>query len=231
MRYDADNHHEQGRTSARRAPARARWAALFVALSMAAVGGLALVAAPAATAATIDTTASYVLVNRNSGKALDVYNLATNDGARITQWTRGDGANQQWQFVSSGDVYYRLKSKHSGKVLDVSGRSVADGAPVVQWSDTNGTNQQWRLQDTTDGYVTLINRNSSKALEVQNASTADGGNIVQYSSWNGTNQQWQLVRIGGGTPTTPPTGTFTNPVVWQDFADGDIIRVGDAYYY
>ena len=34
------------------------------------------------------------------------------------------------------------------------------------------------------------------------------------------------------TPTTPtPTGTFTNPVVWQDFADGDIIRVGDAYYY
>lgn len=235
MRDDADNHHEQGRTSARRAPARARWAALFVALSMAAVGGLALVAAPAATAATIDTTASYVLVNRNSGKALDVYNLATNDGARITQWTRGDGANQQWQFVSSGDGYYRLKSKHSGKVLDVSGRSVADGAPVVQWSDTNGTNQQWRLQDTTDGYVTLINRNSSKALEVQNASTADGGNIVQYSSWNGTNQQWQLVRIGGGTPTTPPTtpptGTFTNPVVWQDFADGDIIRVGDAYYY
>ena len=25
--------------------------------------------------------------------------------------------------------------------------------------------------------------------------------------------------------------TFTNPVVWQDFADGDIIRVGDTYYY
>ncbi|MCO8271547.1 family 43 glycosylhydrolase [Actinoplanes sp. TRM 88003] len=37
-------------------------------------------------------------------------------------------------------------------------------------------------------------------------------------------------------PTTPPPdpsapATFTNPVVWQDFADGDIIRVGDAYYY
>jgi beta-xylosidase len=37
------------------------------------------------------------------------------------------------------------------------------------------------------------------------------------------------------SPTTaPPTSgpaTFTNPVVWQDFADGDIIRVGDVYYY
>ncbi|QCB95505.1 RICIN domain-containing protein [Cellulomonas shaoxiangyii] len=204
---------------------------------MTVLGGVAVVAAPAATAATVDPAAAYVLVNRNSGKVLDVYNLATSDGARITQWTRGDGAHQQWQFVSSGDGYHRLRSKHSGKVLDVSGWSGADGAPVVQWSDTNGANQQWRLQDTTDGYVMLVNRNSGKALEVQNASTADGGNIVQYSSWGGANQQWRLVRVDGGTPTTPTTptppstGTFTNPVVWQDFADGDIIRVGDAYYY
>ena len=45
----------------------------------------------AANAATVDTNAWYVLVNRNSGKALDVYNFATTDGARITQWTRNDG--------------------------------------------------------------------------------------------------------------------------------------------
>jgi beta-xylosidase len=51
---------------------------------------------------------------------------------------------------------------------------------------------------------------------------------VQYADWNGANQQWQLVKLGS---STPGTGTFTNPVVWQDFADGDIIRVGDAYYY
>jgi beta-xylosidase len=43
----------------------------------------------------------------------------------------------------------------------------------------------------------------------------------------------------GPTPTTGPTttpppsepSTFSNPVIWQDFADGDIIRVGDVYYY
>ena len=67
---------------------------------------------------------------------------------------------------------------------------------------------------------------------MQGASTADGGNIVQYADWNGTNQQWQLVRVGSGTPHRPDhpaaDGTFTNPVVWQDFADGDIIRVGDV---
>nr|WP_244876304.1 non-reducing end alpha-L-arabinofuranosidase family hydrolase [Actinoplanes consettensis] len=175
-------------------------------------GGLfAIAQAPAASAATIDTSASYVLVNRNSGKALDVYNLATTDGARITQWARNDGAQQQWQFVDSGGGYYRLKSKLSGKVLDVYNLSTADGAAVVQWTDNNTTNQQFSVQDV-DGYIQLINRNSGKALEVQGASTADGGNIVQYADWNGTNQQWQLALVGGTSPTTPPpSGSCTLP--------------------
>jgi beta-xylosidase len=223
------------RRLARRRRRLSRMAAVLAAVVL---GGVMVVfGAATSSAATVDTNAWYVLVNRNSGKALDVYNMATNDGARITQWTRGDGANQQWQFVDSGGGYYRLKSRHSGKVLDVYNRSTADGANIVQWTDGNGTNQQFRLADSDGGYVRLINRNSNKAVEVQGAATNDGGNIVQYADWGGTNQQWQLVRVDGGTgPTTttttsqPPTGQYTNPVVWQDFADVEVIRVGDAYY-
>jgi beta-xylosidase len=184
-----------------------------------------------ASAATVDTNAWYILANRNSGKALDVYNLSTADGGRITQWSRNDGNQQQWQFADSGDGYYRLKSRHSGKVLDVYNWSTANSAAIVQWADHNGTNQQWRLADSSDGHVRLISRHSNKALEVQGASTADGGNIVQYDDWGGANQQWQLVKIGDNGGNPGPGGTYTNPVVWQDFADGDIIRVGDAYYY
>jgi len=143
----------------------------------------------------IDTSAWYVLVNRNSGKALDVYDYATNDGGRITQWSRHGGNNQQWQFVATGDGHYKIRSRHSGKVLDVYAKSTADGAAIVQWTDNGGANQQWRAT-VSNGYATLISRNSGKALEVQGASTADGANIVQYSSWNGANQQWQLVRAG-----------------------------------
>ncbi|MEU0723930.1 non-reducing end alpha-L-arabinofuranosidase family hydrolase [Streptomyces sp. NPDC006140] len=155
-----------------------------------------------ASAATVDPNASYVLVNRNSGKALDVYNMATNDGARITQWTRNDQSQQQWQFVDSGGGYYRIKSRHSGKVLDVHNWSTANGGSIVQWTDLNATNQQWRLADSSDGYVRLISRHSNKALEVQGASTADNANIVQYDDWGGSNQQWQLVKVGAGTPGT-----------------------------
>jgi endo-1,4-beta-xylanase len=144
----------------------------------------------------VDTSAWYVLVNRNSGKALDLYNRATNDGARISQWSRHDGANQQWQFVDSGGGYYRVRSRHSGKVLDVANVSTANGAAIQQWSDGNGTNQQFRLADSEGGHVRLIARHSSKAVEVQGAATNDGANIVQYDDWGGTNQQWQLVRVG-----------------------------------
>ncbi|WIN00527.1 family 43 glycosylhydrolase [Actinoplanes oblitus] len=207
---------------------RRPWRLLAAALTAVLGAALTFAVSSVAQAATIDTSASYVLVNRNSGKALDLYNLATNDGAKIVQWARNDQAQQQWQFVDSGGGFYRLKSKLSGKVLDVSGASTADGGAVVQWTDNNATNQQFSVQDV-DGYIQLINRNSGKAVEVQGASTADGGAVVQYADWNGANQQWQLVKLGTGG--TPSTGTFTNPVVWQDFADGDIIRVGDAYYY
>ncbi|MFF0008884.1 non-reducing end alpha-L-arabinofuranosidase family hydrolase [Streptomyces tibetensis] len=171
---------------------------------LAALAPLLLVAgflgAQPAAAATVDPNASYVLVNRNSGKALDVYNMATGDGARITQWSRNDQNQQQWQFVDSGGGYYRIKSRHSGKVLDVHNRSTANGGSIVQWADLNGTNQQWRLADSSDGYVRLISRHSNKALEVQGASTADNAEVVQYDDWGGTNQQWQLVKVGGANP-------------------------------
>ncbi|MEU7771819.1 non-reducing end alpha-L-arabinofuranosidase family hydrolase [Micromonospora taraxaci] len=211
------------------APPRRRWwlpRLLAAGAAAVMVGGaaVAVVQSPAA-AATVDTSAWYVLVNRNSGKALDVYNLATNDGARITQWARNNGNQQQWQFVDSGGGYYRLKSRLSSKVLDVYQRSTANGAAIVQWADNNGTNQQFRLADSDSGYVRLINRNSNRVMEVQGASTADGGNIVQYDDWNGANQQWQLVRVDGGsnpppTTTPPPTGTCDLPSSYRWSSSG-----------
>jgi hypothetical protein len=176
------------------------WRRLVVSLAalVTAMAG-AVAVQPAAHAATVDTSAWYVLVNRHSGKALDVYNLATHDGAQIVQWSRNDGNQQQWQFVSSGDGYYRLKSRHSGKVLDVYEWNANGGAQIVQWTDLNGWNQQFRLVDSDNGHVRLINRHSGKALEVWEWSTADGARISQWDDLNGANQQWQLVKLGGGS--------------------------------
>ncbi|MFF5180519.1 RICIN domain-containing protein [Micromonospora sp. NPDC000316] len=216
---------------------RRRWRSGLAAAAAALLAAGALVAAnPApASAATVDTNAWYVLVNRNSGKALDVYGLATNDGARTTQWTRNNGANQQWQFVDSGEGFYRLKSRHSGKVLDVSNRSTADGAAVVQWTDNNATNQQFRLADSDAGNVRLVSRLSGKVVEVQGASTADGANVVQYSDFNGANQQWQLVKVsgdsgtGGGCGKNPTLSSGTHTIQSNGKSRSFILRVPANY--
>jgi GH43 family beta-xylosidase len=194
---------------------------LVLATTTALLGGITSALPPAVSAATVDTNASYVLVNRNSGKALDVYELATNDGARISQYTRNDGAWQQWQFVDSGGGYYRLKSKHSNKVLQISGGSTADAADLVQWADSNATSQQFRLADSSDGYVRLLNRNSGKAVETYEWSTADGARVVQWPDTGGANQQWQLVKLGAGTFTNPIKRNGPDP--WLQYHNG--------YYY
>src|SRR5262245_32588395 len=190
----------------------------------------------AASAATVDTSAWYVLVNRNSGKAADVFNLATNDGARIAQWTRNDQNQQQWQFVDSGGGFYRLRSRHSGKVLDDFQWSTAENAQVVQWTDLNGTNQQFRLVASDSGYVRLVNRHANKVLSVQGASTTTGTNLVLTTDANAAYQQWLLVRIGGGS-TSSSGGALPTTIRWTssgvlagpkpDSAHADIAAIKD----
>ncbi|ADG74212.1 Pectate lyase [Cellulomonas flavigena DSM 20109] len=188
--------------------------ALAAVLTLVLGGTLGLATAGGASAASVDTSAWYVLVNRQSGKALDVAAKSTADGAGIQQWTRNDGTNQQWQFVDSGSGYYRLKARHSGKVLDLWNWSTADRGEFRQYQDLNGTNQQFRLSDSASGaYVRLLNRHSGKALTVTDRSTADGATVTQLTDNNQYNQQWQLVRVGSGgtTPTQPPTSSPTTP--------------------
>ncbi len=180
-----------------------RWRTLLVA---ALTGGLVAAGAAAglqtASAATVDTSASYVLTSRHSGKALDVYNLSTADGAGIVQYTRNDGAWQQWQFVDAGSGWYKIRSRHSGKVLELP--NATDGTQLVQNADNGTTRQQFTLKDSAGGYVRLINRHTGKALDVWEWSTADGGIISQFADSDGYNQQWMLHRVATGTPTTPP---------------------------
>ncbi|WP_421732897.1 RICIN domain-containing protein [Cellulomonas sp.] len=169
-----------------------------------ALAGVMLAALPAQ-AATVDTSAWYVLVNRQSGKALEVRDFSTADGGIMQQWTRNDGNWQQFKFLDSGSGWYRLQNRHSGKVLDVWGWSTADGGEIRQYTDANAANQQFKLVDSEGGRVRLINNNSAKAVTVTDRSTADGATITQLTEKNQYNQQWELVKVGSGTtPTNPP---------------------------
>jgi arabinan endo-1,5-alpha-L-arabinosidase len=180
-----------------------------------------------ARAATIDTGAWYTLTNVHSGKALEVYETSTADGARIGQWSANGGAWQQWRFLDSGDGHYRLQSRHSGKVVDVLDWSTDDGADVVQWPDTGAANQQFRVLDSADGSVRLVNRHSGKALEVWDWATDDGARVSQYTDHDGASQRWRLtpVTTGGGTEYPGP-GAVTGAT---GLHDPEVVKVDGRY--
>ncbi|MEE6308928.1 family 43 glycosylhydrolase [Plantactinospora veratri] len=209
-------------------PRRVRWRAALAAGVTALVAGTGvLVAAAPASAATADPNVYYVLVNRNSGKALDVYNLATNDGAPINQYARNDGDWQQWRFLDAGGGYYKVQSRHSGKVLELPNSD--DGVQLVQNADTGNSRQQFRLADSAGGYVRLVNRASGKALEVWEWSTADGAMVSQYQDLDGANQQWQMVNVGSVGGGNPTPGTFTNPI--KRNGPDPWLQYHNGYYY
>ncbi|MES9520400.1 RICIN domain-containing protein [Streptomyces capoamus] len=194
---------------------------------MVVVAGSAVVVSQAsAQQKTPDPKKWYVLVNRNSGKALDDRASATNDGAAVVQRARHGGADQQWQFIDAGDGYYRLKNRTSGKVLDDLGWSKTAGSAVVQWKDLNGTNQQFELATSPNGYVRLVNRFSGMAVGVRDAAKADGSNVVQNRDRGGAEQQWKLVPAGSaggtGTPTAPGGGSA------KRFMGSDKVLIGGS---
>ncbi|MDQ7904975.1 RICIN domain-containing protein [Phytohabitans sp. ZYX-F-186] len=171
-----------------------------------------MVVTRAADAATVDTSATYVFVNRNSGKAMDLYEWSTADGAPINQFTRNDLAVQQWRFVDVGSGYYQVRSVHSGKVLEMPNAN--DGTQLVQMpAVSDNTRQHFRLADSAGGYVRFVNRHSGKALDVWEWSTADGAMIAQYADLDGANQQWQLVNLGSGGGTGCGSGSFNAEAV------------------
>ncbi|NUT96933.1 MAG: glycoside hydrolase family 95 protein [Saccharothrix sp.] len=135
----------------------------------------------------------YRLVAVHSGKAADINGASTAAGAGLIQWAVGSGLNQQFDFLPSGDGYYRVRARHSGLVLQVAG--TATGADVTQQADAGTAAQQFRVVDQGGGVISLVNRASGLALDVWSASTADGARISQWTVTGSNNQRFTLQRI------------------------------------
>ncbi|ALE05739.1 lectin [Arthrobacter sp. ERGS1:01] len=137
------------------------------------------------------------LVNRQSGKVMDVESQSTNDGAAVIQWSPAGGTNQQWKLFSGYDGSFRLSSVKSGKVLDNPGTSMTDGKPLDQWTDNFSPNQWWRLVPAaTSGYYRLVNVASGLCLDVTGSVATDGARLVQKTlSTSSASQEWKLGAI------------------------------------
>jgi len=89
----------------------------------------------------------YKVVNRKSGKVLDVFEESTDEGTPIIIWDdKAEGNdNQRWSWEGEGQTR-RLKSKSSGLVLDVDG----EGKVVQRKADDRAKGQLWRVTEVRE---------------------------------------------------------------------------------
>ncbi|MFI0090840.1 RICIN domain-containing protein [Streptomyces bobili] len=140
-------------------------------------------------------TGQYVLVNKGSGKYLDIPAGSTTVGTAANQWRNTACACQLFTFQSAGGGAWTIKNVNSNLDLAIRDSSSAAGAAVVQNSASSADSQKWTLTDGGNGYYGLRNVNSALVAGVAQSSTADGAAVVQWGDAELDDQLWKIVRI------------------------------------
>jgi hypothetical protein len=139
----------------------------------------------------------YQIVNRKSGKLVDVNGGLTTDGTPLVQWAYTGGNAQQWDIAWQGNGQYRATGVQSGKVMDNGGTSTGNANFVIQpWN--GGTSQLWKILPDSDGRYQFVSVNSGMNMDVFSGSTANGANIVQWA-YNGQYDQEWMPDLATGT--------------------------------
>jgi fibronectin type 3 domain-containing protein/regulation of enolase protein 1 (concanavalin A-like superfamily) len=135
----------------------------------------------------------YRIIATNSGKAVEVKNSSTADGALVAQNTYSFSANQHWIISAISGTDYKIINLRSGKAMDVVGNATTIGAGIEQrtYSDTDAA-QVWFIKDRENGTFNIVGKQSQKALEVPGSSTADGV-AMSLNRWlDGPNQIYRI---------------------------------------
>jgi Ricin-type beta-trefoil lectin domain-like/Right handed beta helix region len=151
----------------------------------------------------------YEIVNRCSGRALDVSGFSTSNGAQVWVWDRTGRPNQRWKVFGTGT--FVLRPTHApSKALDVPGAQDISGLALWQY-DANGTNaQRWSAQPVGDGSVRLISAVGGKALQVRNGGAYNASVVEIAPPADTCAQKWTLEPVDTPAPvTTVPVTTLT----------------------
>ena len=159
------------------------------------------------------------IINKLSGKALEVENASTNQAARIHQVTRNRAPNQRWfikrakfskhvaipavifrqvhrywpSFLRLPFPGYSLIAAHSGLCLDVLNCSTENSDALRQPPVRGRSSHLWALVPDQKGYNFIVNLCSGQLLDVADSSLKNYA-MVQQSPFNGTDsQRWQLL--------------------------------------
>ena len=157
-----------------------------------------------------DERAYYGLIDRGSGRCLDVASASTASGAAAVQWEFTHAPSQQWRFVPmhQGSEYYRIEARHSSQCLTVA--TAGEGTALVQRPFQGSAEQQWRLVPAGPlGSFQLESKSEARVAALAASDKFNGTPVVAQKNNGRATQQWRLFRLRlnvleGPSPFGPP---------------------------
>jgi len=129
------------------------------------------------------------IINKGSGKCLDVSGGGREDGTPIIQHEYHGRSHQRWNLSRTNGKFVEIIARHnSEKCLDVRESSQEAGAVVQQSRRNGGQNQQWKLELQDDGSYLIMARHSEKYLTVATGTN----NVVQGHGQDNDSFKWWI---------------------------------------
>lgn len=145
---------------------------------------------------------NFVIVNRVSGKAIDIPGGNLNNGTSLIQYSKTNGNNQKWVVKQHAPGQYIFGSAMSNlKVMDNPANSTNPGTNVIIWDKNSpvANNQLWMLEEAepvrTDRYYNIKNVGSGQYITPKDFN-ASSENLVQQPLNGNQVQQWKFEKAG-----------------------------------
>ena len=139
---------------------------------------------------------TYQIVNRHSGKVLDIPGAGAGNKAQLVQ---KDAQNAgAWKLEKQHDGTWIMVSSVSGYCADLTADAyvTSNGTSITQYQYHGGANQKWYLVPTEAGAFKIISALSGKSLCVKDASMEENAPVIQWTYGNDnsdTNDEWMFV--------------------------------------
>jgi|GEM_PF-2517581 len=145
----------------------------------------------------LDSIACLRIINKNSGKSLNLVGGGTTNGCAIRQSRYSNGNDQRWMLVPTekGD-HFKIVSWVSGQCASIAYSSSLAGAQLWTWDYNSDPSQQFDLVEAGNGWFKIKNVRSGLVLEVAGGSMDDEAVVQQNLDTGAANQQWRFYPYG-----------------------------------
>jgi ricin-type beta-trefoil lectin protein len=137
------------------------------------------------------------------------------DNQTVQQYSRSNGANQQWDIQSAVGGYFYIRSVATGKVLSLQEGSNRDGTHIIVAAQRGSDDQLWQISSAGPAEFQVVSK-FSKMLDVPKGSREAGERLQIWSPAGNDHQKFRLILVSAGTSAGASSGAALEHSVQHD---------------